>query len=57
MELIDPRARVVLKRMNADLRPGNLGAAKLTGTTLLREFLEHQVAPLREHSLPLWRLG
>ena len=43
--------------MNADLRPGNLGAAKLTGDTLLREFLEHRVAPLREHSLPLWRLG
>ena len=43
--------------MNADLRPGNLGAAKLTGATLLREFLEHRVAPLQEHSLPLWRLG
>ena len=42
--------------MNADLRPGNLGAAKLTGAMLLREFLEHRVAPLREHSLPLWRL-
>ena len=56
-ELDDPRAKVVLKRMNADLRPANLGAAKLTGATLLREFLEHWVAPLREHSLPLWRLG
>src|SRR3954471_21686772 len=43
--------------MNADLRPSNLGAAKLTGATLLREFLEHWVAPLQEHSLPLWRLG
>ena len=43
--------------MNADLRPSNLGTAKLTGATLLREFLEHRVAPLQEHSLPLWRLG
>ena len=56
-ELVDPHARVVLKRMNADLRPSNLGTAKLTGATLLREFLEHRVAPLQEHSLPLWRLG
>ena len=31
--------------------------AKLTGATLLREFLEHRVAQLQEHSLPLWRLG
>ena len=46
VELVDPRARAVLKRMNADLRPSNLGAAKLTGATLLREFLEHRVAPL-----------
>ena len=56
-ELDDPRAKVVLKRMNADLKPGNLVAAKLTGAMLLRELLEHWVAPLREHSLPLWRLG
>ena len=56
-ELVDPRARAVLERMDADLRPGNLGLGKLTGATLLREFLEHRVAPLREHSLPLWRLG
>ena len=56
-ELVDPRAKAVLRRMNADLRPSNLGAAKLTGATLLREFLEHRVAPLQEHSLPLWRLG
>ena len=56
-ELVDPRAKAVLKRMNADLRPNNLGAARLTGATLLREFLEHRVAPLQEHSLLLWRLG
>ena len=56
-ELIDPRAKAVLKRMDADLRPSNLGAAKLNGASLLREFLEHRVAPLREHLLPLWRLG
>ena len=42
--------------MDADLRPGNLGSAKLTGATLLREFLAHQVAPLQAHSCPLWRL-
>ena len=45
-ELVNPRARAVLKRMDADLRPSNLGAANLTGATLLREFLEHRVAPL-----------
>ena len=56
-ELVDPRAKAVLKRMNADLRPSNLGAAKLTGASLLKEFLVHWVAPLQEHSLPLWRLG
>lgn len=32
--------------MNADLRPGNAKAAKLTGATLLREFLTQRVAPL-----------
>ena len=46
VELVDPRARAVLKRMNSDVRPSNLGATKLTGATLLREFLEHRVAPL-----------
>ena len=56
-DLVDPRAKAVLKRVNADLRPGNLGAAKLTRATLLGEFLKHRVAPLQEHSLPLWRLG
>ena len=43
--------------MDADLWPGNMATAKLTGASLLREFLEHRVAPLREHSLPLWRLA
>lgn len=42
--------------MNADQRAGNLRAAKLTGATLLREFLSHRVAPLQAHSRPLWRL-
>ena len=56
-ELVNPRAKAVLRRMNADLRPSNLGAANLTGATFLREFLEHRVAPLQEHPLPLWGLG
>ena len=30
-------------------------AAKLIGASLLREFLEHQLAPLRQYSLPMWR--
>ena len=42
--------------MNADLRPGNIKAAKLTGATLLREFLAQRVAPLQVHSRPLWML-
>ena len=41
--------------MDADLRPGSMSVEKLTGASLLREFLEHQVAPLRKYSLPLWR--
>ena len=52
---MDPRAKPVFEKMDADLRPGNLVAAKLTGASLLREFLEHQVAPLCKYSPPLWR--
>ena len=33
--------------MDADLRLTDMAAAKLTGASLLREFLEHQLAPLR----------
>ena len=40
--------------MDADLRPVST-AAKLTGALLLREFLEHQLAPLRQYSPPMWR--
>ena len=54
--LDDRRAELVLEKMNADLRPGNMKVAKLTGATLLREFLAHRVAPLQAHSRPLWRL-
>ena len=57
VELDDLRAKMVLKEKNADLRSGNLGAAKLTGAVLLREFLEQRVAPLQAHSRLLWRLG
>ena len=46
----------MLEKMNANLRPGSLRAAKLTGASLLREFLSHRVAPLQAHSRPLWRL-
>ena len=56
-ELVDPRARPVLEKMDADLWPDNMATAKLTGASLLREFLEHRVAPLREHSLLLWKHG
>ena len=47
VELVDPGAKPVLEKMDADLRPADMAAAKLTGTSLLREFLEHQLAPLR----------
>ena len=46
---------LVLEKMDADLRPANMAAAKLTGASLLREFMEHQLAPLRQYSLPMWR--
>ena len=32
-----------------------MAATKLTGSSLLREFLEHQLAPLRQYSLLMWR--
>jgi len=32
--------------MDEDLRPASVAAAKLTGASLLREFLEHQLALL-----------
>ena len=38
-KLTDDRATLVLERMNADLKPGNAKAAKLTGAMLLRELL------------------
>ena len=38
-KLDDNRAKPVLVKMNADLKPDNMKAAKLTGATLLREFL------------------
>ena len=54
-DLVDPRVKPVLEKMDADLRPGNMATAKLTGASLLREFLEHQVAPLHKYLIPLWR--
>ena len=47
--------KMVLEKMDADLRPADMAAAKLTDASLLREFLEHQLAPLRQYSLPMWR--
>ena len=53
-ELTDPRAKLVLEKMDADLRPVSTAAAKLTSALLLREFLEHQLAPppLRAEGAP-----
>lgn len=45
-KLDDNRAKMVLEKMNGDLKPGNVKAAKLMGATLLREFLMQWVAPL-----------
>ena len=50
------RAKLVLEKMNADLKPCNAKAAKLTGAMLLREFLVLRVAPLQASSRPLWML-
>ena len=38
-KLDDRQAKLVVEKMNADLRRSNMKAAKLTGATLLREFL------------------
>src|SRR3954463_4910807 len=54
-ELTDPRAKPVLENMDADLKPASMAAANLTEASLLREFLEHQLAPLRQYSPPMWR--
>src|SRR3954466_6771319 len=54
-ELTDPRAKPVLDKMDADLKPAGTTAARLTDASLLREFLEHQLAPLRRYSPPMWR--
>src|SRR3954465_5460120 len=54
-ELTDPHAKSMLAKMDADLKPASMAAAKLTGASLLREFLEHQLAPLRQYSPPMWR--
>ena len=55
VELLDPCAKLVLEKMDADLRPGNMAVAKLTGASLMREFLEHQVPPLCKYLLLMWR--
>src|SRR3954469_7806905 len=54
-ELTDPHAKPVLEKMDADLKPASMAATKLTGASLLKEFLEHQLAPLRQDSPPMWR--
>src|SRR3954468_14013274 len=54
-ELTNHRAKSMLAKMDADLKPANMAAAKLTGASLLRELLEHQLAPLRQYSPPMWR--
>ena len=56
-KLTDDRAKLVLEKMTADLRPGIAKAVKLTGAMLLREFLVLRVAPLQARSRPLWTLG
>ena len=40
-ELADPRVKLVLEKMDVDLRPANMAVVKLTSASLLREFLEH----------------
>ena len=56
-KLTDERAMLVLEQMNADLKPGNTKAAKVTGAMLPREFLMLRVALLQARTRPLWRLG
>ena len=46
-----------MAQMQADLKPGNTKAAKVTGAMLLREFLTLRVAPLQARAplLEGWR--
>ena len=55
-KLTDDRAKLVLEKMNADLKPGKAKAAKLTGAMLLREFLAQRVDHLQTRTRPLWTI-
>ncbi|XP_073352880.1 uncharacterized protein [Aegilops tauschii subsp. strangulata] len=55
-EPADERTSTVLEQMQIDLKPGNAKAVKVTGATLLREFLMLCVAPLQARARPLWKL-
>ena len=46
-KLTDDRAKPVLQKLTADVKPGNAKEVKMTGAMLLREFLMLRVAPLQ----------
>ena len=41
-----------MKKMEEDLK-----SEKLTGAMIVKEFLMQHLAPLQDHSRPLWKLG
>ena len=56
VKLLDPRAKHVLEKMAADLKPNDPREHKLTGAMILKEFLAQRLAPLPAHSHHLWNL-
>ena len=49
-KLIDHRARQVLEKMTADLKPDDLKAEKLMGAMIVKEFLTQRLASLQARS-------
>ena len=51
-KITDPSLKPLVKKMEEDLK-----SEKLTGAMFIKEFLRQRIAPLQDHSRPLWKLG
>ena len=51
-KITDPSLTPLVKKMEKDLR-----SEKLTGAMFIEEFFRQRIAPLQDHSRPLWKLG
>ena len=48
-KITDPSLKQLVKKMEEDLK-----SEKLTGAMFIKEFLTQRIAPLQDHSHPLW---